>query len=241
MAAAGTRWLEKLVAALKSIFDESYGYEAFADVIPPTAVDGEWKVLVRMHDVASGRQVALKTVTGKDAATACRGAGYWAAATVLERSTRIPGWAAWSADTYQALNAYESTRTKEIQTAEDVQELTSAVAHAPQSGLLLHKLADALDLKPEHAQALGLYARAVSAHPRYTTARYRMAVSVTTLAREPESWLSQPFTEPACGSGQKSRVRASGLEYRLRIRPGSPIPTRASRRLARCPVLSTTN
>lgn len=190
LAAGSAGWLKNLVDALRAVVSEPHGYVVDAREIPRVATGGqECRVLVRICDNDTGGQVAVRTVTGEDAAHAARGAGYWAAATVLRRSTRIPSWAAWSGQSYEALAGWEEIGDR------DVDALRRAVAHAPTSGLLLHKLADAVDLSGRHAEALGLCARAVAVHPGYMIARYRMAVSVGMLCVEPDKhWLSQPLS-----------------------------------------------
>lgn len=189
MAASGTAWLQVLVKTLKSVLNDPHGYEVVADVAAPETKGGKWQLMVRVMDMSDGRQVAVDTFNDKDMSTTCRAAGFWAAATILQRSTRVPSWASWSSQTAQALAAYESDD-------ESTQTLVKAVAQAPSSGLLLQKLADSYDVAGQHSQALGLYARAVAAHPLYFVARYRMAASLALLSFEPDKhWLAQPTSE----------------------------------------------
>ena len=66
-----------------------------------------WKVLVRVTDVTNGQQISIKTVTAATPNDACRQAGLWAAAIILERSTRVPSWAHWSTATTDSLAKYD--------------------------------------------------------------------------------------------------------------------------------------
>jgi hypothetical protein len=195
----GAAWLKQVIETIQAIFNAPCGYQALVDVLQPDKAEGEWRVLVRVLDVPTNAQVAVKTVRGKDETAACRAAGYWVAATILERSTRVPSWASWTGDTAEALAATDAEPDTGI--------LERALAKAPSSGMLLHRLADQYDLVGKHAQALGLLARAITAHPGYLSARYRMAVSMGMLALDTETnWLNQPISERLRIAGEVRRA-----------------------------------
>lgn len=168
--------IARFFSALKGIVVRPGGYVATADVIPPLTKGDDWAVLVRIDDEWTDEQVAVKRITGKTAMTACNAAGFWTAASVLSRSSRIPSWARWDDSTAEALGAYHGGE------AIDDADLEAAVARAPSSGLLLHTLADRRELGGEYLEALTLYARSVAAHPRYPVARYRLAASLASFA-----------------------------------------------------------
>ena len=204
----------KVLAALKSIVAEEHGCIVDAQEIPDPDASGAYRVLVRISERDTGRQIAVRTVRGKDAAAAARGAGFWAAATVLGRSTRIPSWAAWSAESYEALAGWDEIADTEQPSDEELATLRRAVGREPTSGLLLHKLADAQNLAGNHTEALELYARAVAAHPQYLIGRYRLAVAVATVAMDADRlWLVQPTsTRLRIGSDVERACRAIGLD-----------------------------
>lgn len=176
LATASTAWVKPLLGVAKTVLNSPVGYSASVDVAPTDAAGAPWTALTRIRDEATGEQVAVKGLPAKDSVTACRAAGYWTAATLISRSTRVPSWSRWTGDTAPALAASESPSGR------DVDSLEKAVAQAPSSGVLLHLLAQEYDLRGRHADALAMYARTVAAHPEYDAALYRMAVSATLLS-----------------------------------------------------------
>src|SRR5262249_54363030 len=132
--------LSKVIAAVASVVSKPGGYRVNGDVIAPTRADPSWHVVVKVIDAWSGDQLAVKTVAATDDIEACRAAGFWAAAYVLSRSTRIPSWGTWSPESAAALaaspNSGEAT----------VEALENALASAPTSGLLLADLGYRYDL-----------------------------------------------------------------------------------------------
>ncbi len=203
----------RVLTALKSAVQAPVGY-AVTGAVMPAGADGTGaaQVMVRVADRSGRRAETVSVVSAASAAEACRAAGYWAAAVVLERSRRIPRWARWSSASSKALAAFDDTG-RVGGAAPSSAELAAAAAHAPDSGVLLHRWADSCDLDGARMQALSLYARAVAAHPRYPAARYRLAVSVSMLARSPQLWAGAGSSERVRVAGQLERAcRAMGLD-----------------------------
>ncbi|WP_136697319.1 TPR end-of-group domain-containing protein [Geodermatophilus dictyosporus] len=217
-------WLKPLITVVGSALSTQGGYRADADVVASaTANKGTemkqdeeepaWRVLVRLTDLTTGQQVAVRELTGKDAATACRAAGYWAAGTILARSPRVPSWSHWSGDTANALAAADDAKEGDCTT------LKGAVALAPTSGLLLVKLAFEYDIAGQHAEALAHYARAVAVHPRYLVARYRLAASLGLQAGDAtETWFQRSTSERRRITEELRRARQTlGLTDQRRV------------------------
>lgn len=204
LATLGPTWLKPVVSAVRAALSPPTGYDISADLLAPGPSRKTWQVLVRVSARSTGRQVGVQTLAGGDPTTACRAGGYWAAAAVLSRSTRVAGWARWDRHTAQAWAAYDEVDEVPTPALED------AVRRAPDSGLLLHRLADRYDLKGRYREALALYCRAVAAHPRYPAARYRMAVSTRLVADAlPEQWFKAAPSERLRVARQLQRACAS--------------------------------
>jgi hypothetical protein len=129
--------------------------------------------------LANGITYASHLCTSPDALVAVRTAGLWAAGYILNRSSRIPHWAAWQAETAHALVTVKDTSEHTIPV------LKAALADAPNSGLLLVLLGHSYELKGEMLDAIECYARAVTAYYRYPVARYRLAAALESMQR---SW-----------------------------------------------------
>jgi hypothetical protein len=184
--AAGTA-LASIATALKAIVAKPGGYTVHGEVIPSVGGNpNQWRVLTRVNDAWTDEQVAVATLHGATSCLACRAAGYWAAAVILSRSVRVPDWATWSAATADSLALYHETAT------DNLAELERAVKMAPTSGVLLVRLAGQYDLAERTLEALTLYARAVTTHPRYLVARYRLAVSAGSLGADGSVWAAAP-------------------------------------------------
>jgi hypothetical protein len=180
--------VSRIITAVMSVVGQVHGYTVQADVSEPTktppagnadaqATTGgpappATRVLVRVKDLRSKRTLETNLETNDDAATAVTAAGLWAAGYILERSTRIPSWATWNAETASA--ALATSKLKEPTLA----ELETAVRTVPNSGLLLYQLGLAYELEKREREAVHVYARAVAAHPRYLLARYRFATAL---------------------------------------------------------------
>lgn len=201
-------WFAPVVNAVKSILAIPRGFKVSADVVAPEAPGGQWIVLVRVSDLDSGREIAVSTQTGDSDIKACRSAGYWAAAVVLGRSSRIPSWAGWDSPTSTALALYDEPESTPA-------GYTRALAKAPSSGVLLQKLAAAYDLAGDLLDSVSMSARAVAAHPRYHVARYRLAGGINMLADSPQVWTSaSPATRKRL-LGQLTRALGA-----IRVAPG---------------------
>lgn len=193
-------WFAPVVNAVKTILAVPRGFKVSADVVPPESTNGRWVVLVRVTDLDSGKEVAVSTQTGDSDTRACRSAGYWAAAVVLSRSTRIPSWAGWDSQTSTALALYDEPES--ATPAGYVQ----ALAKAPSSGVLLQKLAAAYALDGLLLESISMSARAVAAHPRYHVACYRLAGGINMLADRPLVWMAASLAERRRILGQLERA-----------------------------------
>jgi hypothetical protein len=220
----GAGWVATVIHAARTLGTSPVGSSAHGQLFHDASERQPWRVLVRLVDDSTGDQFAVREVGAGSAADACRAAGYWAAGTLLDRSTRVPSWAAWSGETADALAAYHrSVRDRTREEEPDIPALERAVAAAPHSGLMLVRLASAYDLAGRQPKALALYARAVAAHPRYLTAAYRLATSLSLLADEDgTAWVALPLSERRRIAGEVRRgCQAFG------------VPTPASEELAR--------
>lgn len=182
-------WWGGFVKAMVGIVRAPRGAEISFDVVPPEVKGRDWRVLVRVSDAASGAEIDVSNQTGRSGAEACRAAGYWAAAVVLDRSPRVASWASWDKDTSKALARYDESIDG------SVDELEFAIAQAPASGLLLQKLALRYALGDRRLDAISASARAVAAHPRYSVARYRLAVDLNMLSTRVELWTAYPLAD----------------------------------------------
>jgi tetratricopeptide (TPR) repeat protein len=180
--------IEKVLNLALKIAGRQYGYDLTVDVVAPKSDAGEAKdseaktaptgpvtVLVRVRTISNSETIATHALIGADAEKAVRAAGLWAAGFVLNRSSRIPSWAEWEPDTAAALASTQD----ENATLADFEE---AVRQAPRSGLLLVKAGHQYELANHPGKAIALYARAVTAHPSYRVARYRLGAALTTIA-----------------------------------------------------------
>lgn len=187
---SATTMLAKIASAIQGIITKPGGFVVSSDVLAPGTKDERWTVLVRISDQTTGRQLAVQNLSADTASAACRVAGYWAAADILSRSTRIPSWARWSPEAAESLAAYDNVdKLAEF-------DLEKALARAPTSGLLLNELGNRYEFDGRHLEALVLYARSVAVYPRYFVARYRMAASLGMLRRElEEQWFGAPLSK----------------------------------------------
>jgi hypothetical protein len=182
--------VNKVVQAVLGVIGQRYGYKVTMDVSSgSTATDapagsGTTTVLVRVMSLTSGITYASHVRTLSDDTEAVKTAGLWAAGYILNRSTRIPGWAAWQPDTAGALIAAKDPANHTVTALRD------ALMDAPTSGLLLVTLGHRYELAGQTLDAIGCYARAVTAHPRYVVARYRLGGGVG-LMRPRQGWKSQ--------------------------------------------------
>ncbi|MFI7063851.1 tetratricopeptide repeat protein [Kribbella sp. NPDC050124] len=181
-----TKILKAIVTALRNTLNAPRGSNVHAQVLTPLDGRQSWRVWVRVADTSTGRSVSSKEVTGDSLAAACGAAGYWAAATILSDSSRIPVWARWSPSTAEAFSQYDTA----VEPSEA--DLREALEKAPASGLILHKLGDTLAMRGNSAPALELYARAVAIDPTHQTATYRLAATLAALSHDSEDWSHLP-------------------------------------------------
>ena len=127
-----------------------------AEVTAPTSTDEEsakgtppYRVLVTVRDAATRKQVDVKEFRHEQLRPACAEAGHWAAAVVIASSPRFPRWATWSPRSAAAFAAVDTIGDEPSVTA-----LEKALVLAPNSGLLLHRLGDALELAQRHGSRL---------------------------------------------------------------------------------------
>ncbi len=229
--------LTALMDAARRIFSSRVGYAAHAIVLAPARsvmttsrsggaekepMDGMnqdrlWRVFVSLSDSATGKQIGIKTVAAEAPNAACAEAGFWAAAAIFERSTRVPSWLCWSSLTAGSLARYDATvgySTRRSRSERELSHLVEAVAMAPSSGVLLQRLSEQHALRGDYAQSLMLSARAVSCHPGYMVARYRMATSAALLSEDFKSnWLALPMSQrDQVASAVAMAIEALGLQ-----------------------------
>jgi hypothetical protein len=176
----------KILTSLRTLVAKPGGYAVLGDAVAPEGKGKPWKVLVRVVDRATSTQVSVETVTGKTALQACKAAGFSAAAEILSRSSRIPSWARWSPVNASTLSAYQEEG--------DLKDLEDALRSDPTSGILLNKVGSRYELDGRQLDALVLYARAVTAHPRYLTGGYRFAVSLNLISCNLDQWKKAPVS-----------------------------------------------
>ena len=194
----------KIVQAIQAVAGQRYGYQVTVDITsgdlagaglvsaeagaasPPPAADTA--VLVRVMSLSSGLTYASQLCTAPDPIVAVRTAGLWAAGFILNRSSRIPHWAAWQAATAHALVTVKNKADHTIPA------LKAALADAPNSGILLVLLGHQCELEGQALDAIEYYARAVTAYPRYGVARYRLAAALASM-QHANDWRSPDQVE----------------------------------------------
>ena len=125
---------------------------------------------------------------------------------VLNRSSRIPHWAAWEAETAHALV------TAKNGTEHNIPALKAALTDAPNSGILLVLLGHRYELAGQQLDAIECYARAVTAYPRYAVARYRLAIAVAAMRHPEFDWrrsATQADERTACCARSSRQLTSS--------------------------------
>jgi tetratricopeptide (TPR) repeat protein len=182
--------LSKAVEAVFTVVGQSYGYRVEVVVDEPgtppagepTGAKAPTRVLVMVKDLRSLATLGGHVEQDPDTGLAVRAAGLWAAGFILGRSTRVPSWAAWTAETSRSLAASREPRLR-------FEDLVAAVQGSPNSGMLLVTLGQRHELKGQRIEAVDCYAQAVAAHPTYLLAQYRLAAAVAMLGRPPsDTW-----------------------------------------------------
>jgi len=180
--AAGT--VSKIVQTVFTVIGQAYGYRVEVVVDEPDDDTAPARVLVRVKDLRSSATLAGHVEHGSDTGAAVRAAGLWAAGFILDRSSRVPSWAAWTPATARSLGQRRDGTPS-------LADLQRAVQGSPNSGVLLVELGQAHELEGQQIDALDCYARAVAAHPTYLLARYRLAAAAAMLARTmAATWLT---------------------------------------------------
>lgn len=209
-----------VVAAVSSVFTVYRGYVVHAELSPKneaaaTAKDGSppsATVLVSVQAASSEESLGSASFTDESPEKAMRAAGLWAAGFLLERSTRIPKWASWTAETAKSLDATTSP-------SPTLGQLEVAAKGAPTSGWILQLYGHELELAGREREAIVVYARAVVTHPRYLVARYRFAAALGMLGRDVSKWTTATYAEQAATWGAVSAACA-----RLDVDPPSRYP-----------------
>ena len=192
--------VNKLVQSVLRVAGKRYGYQVSMDVTtdaPPassagtamgsvgpsfaTTRAGGTTVLIRVMSISGEVTLASRIFPGPTAESAVRCAGLWAAGYILDRSSRIPSWAAWDAETAHAVTV--AANSSDLTTS----SLKSALKEAPNSGILLCLLGHRFELAGRRIDAINCYARAVTAHPRYLVARYRLGIALASM-RHDRDW-----------------------------------------------------
>ena len=176
----GAAWLQRVIDAVTAAIAIDHGYTVEFDVLPQAA-DGDVSVAVRVHVTRTGEMVGQHVAIRPTKKSAERAAAYWAAAVILDRSRKVPDWAAWSADTADSLAAYFEPADEG---GAKIDRLRDAVRRAPTSGVLALDLANAEAIRKNQLRAFQLALRVATLHPRYVAGRYRLAVSTSLLASD---------------------------------------------------------
>jgi hypothetical protein len=211
----------KIIPAVQAVVGRRYGYRVTVDVTSgdlagpgpmtndagatPAPPAGGITVLVRVMSLTSGITYSSHLCTAPQAIEAVRTAGLWAAGDILNRSSRIPHWAAWEAETAHALV------TAKDGTEHTLPDLKAALADAPNSGILLVLLGHHYELAAQPLDAIACYARAVTAYPRYSVARYRLAATLASLQHD-QNWSSTSTIMRREGTLQAVRWAVEALE-----------------------------
>ncbi len=180
----------KILDVVYKVVGRRYGYEVSTDI--STDADSQrTTVLVKLKSIAGDQTFATQRIDRDTDEHAVRVAGLWAAGKILEMSTRVPSWAAWNADTAEAL----STAFLEDP---PIEQIEAAARNAPGSGLLLAMLGQRYERAGRRLDAIEAYAKAVAAHPRYVVARYRLGAALAAM-RDDVSWQQ-------AGTGERAQL-----------------------------------
>ena len=100
----------KIVQAVLTVVGRRYGYQVSIDVTTSETTT----VLARVKSVSGGITLATNTFEEPDDEAAVEAAGLWTAGEILKRSSRIPSWAEWNAETASALAVAENRSDRTI-------------------------------------------------------------------------------------------------------------------------------
>jgi hypothetical protein len=172
-------------------------------------------LVVEVTDAPVGDSVLFRSVSGKDAATVGRSAAFDIGCAVLTRSRNVPRWAEWPPGTGEALDLYlQAMRERRPETAatadpktlkpdrEGRQKLLQRAARvAPGNGLIRHELAQLEFQTSNLVQAAALLARNIRDYPGFADSRYRFAVTLAMISRDPvKMWFNNdvPLRQGVC-------------------------------------------
>ena len=177
-------------------------------------------VAVRVSAQASGVQL-LKTFRRATIDEALRTGAYWAAATLMEGSRRVPEWALWSPDACDSLAEFHAA--VDIGRPPSLTKLKEAVASAPRSGLLLVELANQHAVEGHLAEAFAYNLRALSLYPRWPVARYRLAATAIMLAdKDGGSWRSADDAQrSSIGAALRRSNLAGSIDLAAALKDGA--------------------
>jgi hypothetical protein len=156
-----------------------------------------------------------------------REAAYWAAGVIIDACPGVPHWARWSPDPriVEALAEYEHSRGPELDRDDEdrhasgeTDALERASQLSPATGTLLLRAAHTRELEGNFVGALTLTLEAVTLHPRYLNARYRLATEASLLvshlndlSRSKAPKVRNP--EPALNFGELKRCHTAAARY----------------------------
>lgn len=179
-------WIGKLLSAAAAALKAPRGAVVIVSVLEEavgnaTAPSRRSMIAVRVSPPGAGEQLQ-RTFVARSLDDALRVGAYWASATLIERSRRVPKWATWSPEACNALATYYA----KVDTEEEppLQSLKQAVAIAPRSGLLLVELANRYALERQLVEAFVVCLRAATLYPRWPVSRYRLAATAVMLAAD---------------------------------------------------------
>lgn len=212
LAGAEAGVIGKAFAAISNTLSPAPGYSVEVDVVEPEKEEADTtakataarrtRVLARVSSASTKESIGSAVFERDSARQAMQSAGLWAAGFLLNRSTRVPSWATWNEGTAEALDAANA----EDPTLADLQQ---AAKTAPASGWILVLYGNGLELADRRLDAVGVYARAVAAHPRYLIARYRLAVALAMSGHSSaKAWTSASLAARAAALGSVRRAAA---------------------------------
>jgi hypothetical protein len=108
-----------VVGVAMAITGRRYGYQIDLDLTEDSTASPPTTALVRVKTLSGDRTLASQVIQDRTRVEAVSAGGLWAAGYVLNRSTRIPTWAAWNAETAEALakSKLETLSMRELEAA----------------------------------------------------------------------------------------------------------------------------
>ncbi len=156
-----------------------------------------WRVTARLSNTRTGRVLGQVTTTDSvDEDTALRSVAYWVAQRISVHTETLPRWARW--DTPEAWDAYQDALDIEPPQARKT-ALEDALRQSPGSALARAELANTelathdhttgagTEIGEAHIRAVGRLLPVTLHFKRFTSARYRLVISLSYFATE-EGW-----------------------------------------------------